>query len=84
MKLSIFFLIYFFRLSFFCRGAGIRDSRCNCLRRFQNKKAEKIPTAPNENNNMDIALMAINYLLYVRDPAPFVEFVTRVKSHLQC
>lgn len=47
---------------------------------FKNKKAEKIPTAPSENNNMDIALMAINYLLYVRDPAPFVEFVTRVKS----
>ncbi|MEO6707580.1 MAG: sulfatase [Ginsengibacter sp.] len=48
---------------------------------FKSVDAESNLKAACENPNMDIALMAINYLLYVKDPSPFIDTVAKVKNN---
>lgn len=45
---------------------------------FQNKQAENELKSFCANDNMDLALMAINYLLYVENKKPFVEKIKTV------
>jgi arylsulfatase A-like enzyme len=47
---------------------------------FHNVEARELLKNFSSNNNMDIALMAINYMLYVRNKQPFVEAVWAVHS----
>ncbi len=47
---------------------------------FKSQKAENILKDAIGSSNMDIALMAINYLLYAEDASPFVETVRKIKS----
>lgn len=47
---------------------------------FNDKKAEEILKDACENTNMDVALLAVNYLLYVQNPKPFIDVVTEVKN----
>ena len=47
---------------------------------FQNKTAkENLKKYPTD-ENMDLALMAINHLLYVQNPEPFIETIKAVKN----
>jgi len=45
---------------------------------FQDDKAEENLKHFIRSENRDLALMAINYLLYVKDPQPFVETVQEI------
>ena len=47
---------------------------------FDNNKAEDILKQACRNTNMDIALLAINYLLYVQKPQPFSDVINEVKN----
>lgn len=45
---------------------------------FNNAEAEESLKKFSSNENMDIALMAINYMLYVNNKQPFIETVRAV------
>ena len=45
---------------------------------FQNKQAEEELKRYCRNDNMDLSLMAVNYLLYVRNKDPFIETIQSV------
>ncbi|MEO5650098.1 MAG: sulfatase [Ginsengibacter sp.] len=47
---------------------------------FDNSKAEEILKQACKNTNMDVALLAINYLLYVQKPEPFTDVINEVKN----
>ena len=47
---------------------------------FYNESAEDALNAACKNNNMDVALSAINYLLYVQKPEPFIDVIKQVKN----
>ena len=45
---------------------------------FQSDKATKVLKQFSESDNMDLALMAINYLLYIDNKTPFIETIKKV------
>jgi arylsulfatase A-like enzyme len=47
---------------------------------LEDKTAEENLKKYSKDDNMDLALMAINYLLYVQDPEPFIETIKEVKN----
>lgn len=47
---------------------------------FNDEKAEDILKKACKSTNMDIALLAVNYLLYVQNPTPFTDVVNEVKE----
>lgn len=47
---------------------------------FNNEKAEDLLKDACKNANMDIALLGINYLLYVQKPDPFIGVIKQVKE----
>ena len=47
---------------------------------FKDKTAEENLKKYSKDENMDLALMAINHLLYVRNPEPFIEAIKEVKN----
>ncbi len=51
-----------------------------CYDYFKDKKAEGVIKEACKNTNMDIALLAVNYLLYVQNATSFVDVITDVKN----
>ncbi len=47
---------------------------------FNDEKAEYILKDACKNTNMDVALLAVNYLLYVKNPTSFTDVITEVKN----
>lgn len=47
---------------------------------FRNRKAEENLKKYSRHDNSDLALLAINYLLYVQNPKPFIETIKEVKD----
>ena len=45
---------------------------------FKTDKAEKVLKQYSENDNMDLALMTINYLLYTENKTPFIDTIKKV------
>ena len=45
---------------------------------FQDKASEKILKEYSRSDNRDLALMAINFLLYVENPQPFVDTIQEI------
>ena len=45
---------------------------------FQDKASEQNLKEYSKSNNRDLALMAINYLLYMEDPLPFIETIQEI------
>lgn len=48
--------------------------------KFQHKKAALLLNKFSENNNEFLALMAINYMLYFNDKAPFIDTITKLNQ----
>ena len=47
---------------------------------FESDKAEKVLKEFSQNDSMDLALLAINYLLYIDDKTPFIETIKKVHA----
>ena len=47
---------------------------------FDNERAEEVLKRAIKNTNMDVALLSINYLLYVQKPEPFIDVIKEVKK----